>query len=1000
MVVTLTDKTPILYEKIAEEGEYDRLPSTWTKTNLKKFSDDISLFDYQQDAIRNAIKLLHHYFDTVIKYQVSEKEDEIIKRKKEWYKELVSENSMLGNLGYSNKNHNMLFEKIEEYYETKQTGDEKLIEFFNLVNRMGFWMATGSGKTIILIKLIEILTNLKDAKLIPDNDILILAPRTDLVNQIKDSVKEFNKKSTKKIGVWNLNEFEEVKNGSVLLADINIFISESHLISEETKENQLGFGDFENDGKWYVLLDEAHKGDTSESKRQLYYSLMSRNGFLFNFSATFTDDIDILTTVSNFNLESFIQKGYGKNVYLSNQQNNITNTRNEVKEEERGKNVLKSLILLSIAKDSKIKINKTASETYHNPMLVALVNSVNTETADLKIFFRELGKIAEDNIDKKIFADAKKDLIEEFGSKTEYNFGNEKLKLDKTKVNNVSLTSIRKNIFNSSSPGKIEVITIPENHQEIIFRVASKNEGPFAMIKMGDTRPWIRGELWDYEKNDSLSNESYFKSINNEHDGINILMGSRSFYEGWDTNRPNVMLFINIGVGDAKKYLMQSIGRGVRIKPFGFERKRLVKLKNAGDSEAKTIFAKLNEEDISIIETLFVLGTDGANVEDILNSIKYQNNIESDVIKLQKNKTIKQKDIMIPIYKKQKEKLKINEFPNFPGNKDELQKYVKWLKDDRLIYAHYSDDVDLTMDQILQVKNYLKKGKFGGQVEKNTYSQFKDLMVHTNVSFENLDKFTQLKEEISHFEKIVVTLEESDKDELDEKIEKVKNFKDTEKEKEELKMKMNDGKITLDEYTEEILELNNHSSKEDIRINNNKIHIKHIQNHYYSPVITSEKEKIDYIKHIINVPSEVEFLEQIEEFIDSGNERLDEFEWSFSKIDEHLDKVHIPYYSTKDNEYHKFYPDFIFWLKKDKEYFIIFVDPKGTSHSDYEFKIDGYSRIFEKKKGNQKTFEENEIKIKCYLYLYNPQLHVGENYKGYWVDSFDKMIEKFLKDQK
>ena len=76
-----------------------------------------------------------------------------------------------------------------------------------------------------------------------------------------------------------------------------------------------------------MLLDEAHKGDTSESKRQLYYSLMSRNGFLFNFSATFTDDIDILTTASEFNLESFIKRGYGKNVYLSNQQNNITNTR-------------------------------------------------------------------------------------------------------------------------------------------------------------------------------------------------------------------------------------------------------------------------------------------------------------------------------------------------------------------------------------------------------------------------------------------------------------------------------------------------------------------------------------------------------------------------------------------------------------------------------------------------------------------------------------------------
>ena len=31
-------------------------------------------------------------------------------------------------------------------------------------------------------------------------------------------------------------------------------------------------------------------------------------------------------------------------------------------------------------------------------------------------------------------------------------------------------------------------------------------------------------------------------------------MGSRAFYEGWDSNRPNVMNFINIGSRDAKKF--------------------------------------------------------------------------------------------------------------------------------------------------------------------------------------------------------------------------------------------------------------------------------------------------------------------------------------------------------------------------------------------------------------------------------------------------------------
>ena len=54
-----------------------------------------------------------------------------------------------------------------------------------------------------------------------------------------------------------------------------------------------------------------------------------------------------------------------------------------------------------------------------------------------------------------------------------------------------------------------------------------------------------------------------------------MLLGSRSFYEGWDSNRPNVINMINIGKQDAKKFVLQGIGRGIRIEPLQGERKRL-----------------------------------------------------------------------------------------------------------------------------------------------------------------------------------------------------------------------------------------------------------------------------------------------------------------------------------------------------------------------------------------------------------------------------------------
>ena len=81
----------------------------------------------------------------------------------------------------------------------------------------------------------------------------------------------------------------------------------------------MNFRNYDNNGKWYILLDEAHKGDREDSKRQILYSILSRNGFLFNFSATFTDPRDFATCVFNFNLSRFVEEGYGKNIYVSEQ---------------------------------------------------------------------------------------------------------------------------------------------------------------------------------------------------------------------------------------------------------------------------------------------------------------------------------------------------------------------------------------------------------------------------------------------------------------------------------------------------------------------------------------------------------------------------------------------------------------------------------------------------------------------------------------------------------
>ena len=66
-----------------------------------------------------------------------------------------------------------LYAEMTQYFDEDTSSASPFIPFQNFVNRMAFWMATGSGKSLVIIKLIEILDNLMKKDLIPTNNILM-----------------------------------------------------------------------------------------------------------------------------------------------------------------------------------------------------------------------------------------------------------------------------------------------------------------------------------------------------------------------------------------------------------------------------------------------------------------------------------------------------------------------------------------------------------------------------------------------------------------------------------------------------------------------------------------------------------------------------------------------------------------------------------------------------------------------------------------------------------
>ncbi len=166
-------------------------------------------------------------------------------------------------------------------------------------------------------------------------------------------------------------------------------------------------------------------------------------------------------------------------------------------------------------------------------------------------------------------------------------------------------------------------------------------------------------------------------------------------------------------------------------------------------------------------------------------------------------------------------------------------------------------------------------------------------------------------------------------------------------------------------------------------------------------MIVSETEKIDYLNHIINVDSEVKFIEQLEEYLANPDNVFSHFDWwMFSKLDQTLDEVYIPYYNPKENNIANFKPDFIFWAQKGTRYLILFVDPKGTEHADGYRKIDGYSRIFEIEQNGKKQIREfsyNGLSIYVKLLLKPAKggiAAVPEPQREYWFDNFVDFANK------
>jgi hypothetical protein len=991
----------VYLQEMLDDIRFDGLPVNWNSFDLSAFSMTKALWDYQRRAVENAIKALWKYYEDFGNYQPNENAEANRERKRKlfkWYRD----NGLDENLDIPLSGNHKLASLLPEYYEVQ---DER-ISYDQFINRCCFWMATGSGKTLVIVKLIEVLRGLILRGEIPRHDILMLTHRDDLIEQLKKHVHEFNAAhSDLFIRLRELREYPEAKRDNPVLfkdREVTVFYYRSDNLSDEQKEKIIDFRNYDDSGKWYVLLDEAHKGDREEGKRQHIYSILSRNGFIFNFSATFTDARDLVTTASNFNLSEFIRAGYGKHIAILKQEIRAFRDNQDYNNEEKQKIVLKSLLMLAYARKFYERVRKVKAGLYHKPLLLTLVNSVNTEDADLKLFFRELERIGKGEVNNNLWKAAKEELWEELKNKPPCLFEEgQRIEIDKEVFDALSQKDILQSIYNAESPGEVEILIRPSNRQELAFKLRT-GDRPFALIKIGDISNWLKEKLAGYEVVEGFEDEGFFERLNAEDSDINILMGSRSFYEGWDSNRPNVINFVNIGVGaDARKFILQAVGRGVRVEPFKNKRKRLLPLCNANEVPPE-LFGKLKDK-VAPLETLVIFGTNRHALETVIKHLDQENEKRNyHQLSLFVNEAARQHELLIPVYKPAEKPIVESgdgaRFEIDPAELNLLKEYVKYIGDDRVLIALYEAEprkIGLLKTSLTNTDRYYKQL---GRSYKNVDLLVRRLFDYFSLLPQEFDRLKILGDEINHFKNIKVSL--MDITELKEKVETVRQYTDPTALEKQFDEKFEKKEITSKQYKEGIKQAALMVKEVKGEYGGKRLRIKHVANHYYIPIILSdEAERIDYVKHIIQTMSEIEFLNRLEGYLGQAGNKFNEFDWwMFSKLDESLDEVYVPYYDGTANKIREFKPDFIFWLQKGNNYSIVFIDPKGTEHTEYQRKIDGYSALFEDSDGRKKTIPHEGKNARVFAFLNTDDVdRVPKPYKRYWFDDISKVLNSVIR---
>ena len=456
------------------------------------------------------------------------------------------------------------------------------------LRKLAFWMATGSGKTLILhINYLQFAHyNAGPHRISLDNILLITPNESMTVQHLTELAKSGIPAEPFQIrgGLFA----SSVAPSVVQVIDIN-------KLTEEKKGQGVSVDIASFDTKNLVFVDEGHKGSGGTSWMDLRKK-MATDGFTFEYSATFgqavaaagkkTDENDLLTgygksTLFDYSYRYFYRDGYGKDYRLLNVK--------DAKFDQKTKHIVMLANLLTFYQQKRVfDENPELAKEYNieAPLWIFVGSRVQGKTGESDVLevVRFLSAVLKNDHGwttstiRSIY-EGKSGLIDKNSGRDLFSPNYPEQKLAYLKAKNLTpeetYTDILTRIFRARAPAPLHLVNLKTAQGEIALRCGNDNPY-FGVINIGEDTEFIKlvekQETTIRSDKDELT-ASLFASIKEKTSPVNILIGARKFIEGWDTWRVSTMGLLNIGKSEGTQ-IIQLFGRGVRLKGKDLKLKR------------------------------------------------------------------------------------------------------------------------------------------------------------------------------------------------------------------------------------------------------------------------------------------------------------------------------------------------------------------------------------------------------------------------------------------